>query len=130
SRPFERVEALRRSADAQFHSKEQQLEEELTKTDEALSKLQTGKPGSSDALLSTDVAREIERFQQEKVRIRKELRAVKAGLESDIKALGMKMKFINILLVPLLFTGLALLVAAWNRRRRHAIHMLRNKASA
>jgi ABC-type uncharacterized transport system involved in gliding motility auxiliary subunit len=130
SRPFERVEALRRSADAQFHSKEQQLESELTKTDEALSKLQTGKPGSSDALLSTDVAREIERFQQEKVRIRKELRAVKAGLESDIKALGMKMKFVNILLVPLLFTGLALLVAAWNRRRRHAIHMLRNKASA
>jgi ABC-type uncharacterized transport system involved in gliding motility auxiliary subunit len=130
SRPFERVEALRRSADAQFHSKEQQLESELTKTDEALSKLQTGKPGSSDALLSTDVAREIERFQQEKVRIRKELRAVKAGLESDIKGLGMKMKFINILLVPLLFTGLALLVAAWNRRRRHAIHMLRNKASA
>jgi ABC-type uncharacterized transport system involved in gliding motility auxiliary subunit len=130
SRPFERVEALRRSADAQFHSKEQQLEEELQKTDEALSKLQTAQPGGNEALLSTDQAREIERFQQEKLRIRKELRAVKAGLETDIKALGMKMKFINILLVPLVFTGLALLVAAWNRRRRHAIHMLRNKGPA
>ncbi len=43
--------------------------------------------------------------------MRKELRAVKAGLESDIKSLGMWIKVINILLVPLLFAGLALLVA-------------------
>jgi ABC-type uncharacterized transport system involved in gliding motility auxiliary subunit len=125
SRPFERVDALRRSADAQFRSTEQQLEEELQKTDDALSKLQTSKPGSSEALLSADQAHEIERFQQEKLRIRKELRAVKSGLETDIKALGMRMKVINILFVPLVFTGLALLVAAWTRRRRHAIAMLR-----
>ena len=125
SRPFERVDALRRSADAQFRTTEQQLEQELQKTEDALSKLQTSKPGSSEALLSADQAHEIERFQQEKLRIRKELRAVKSGLETDIKALGMKMKVINILVVPLICTGLALLVAAWTRRRRHAIAMLR-----
>ena len=95
-----------------------------------LSKLQTSKPGGSEALLSADQAQEIERFQQEKLRIRKELRAVKAGLETDIKALGMRMKVINILLVPLVFTGLALLVAAWNKRRRHAIAMLRKGGPA
>lgn len=125
SRPFDRVEALRRNADAQFHSKEQQLEDELNKTEESLSKLQTSKPGSSEALLSADQAAEIERFQQEKLRIRKELRAVKAGLENDIKALGTRVKVVNILLVPVLFTVLALLVADWGRRRRHAIAMLR-----
>ena len=92
--------------------------------------MQTGEPGASEALLSADTAREIERFQQEKLRIRKELRATKANLELDIKALGMKMKVINILLVPLIFTGLALLVAAWNRRRRHAIAMLRKGTTA
>jgi ABC-type uncharacterized transport system involved in gliding motility auxiliary subunit len=130
SRPFDRVDALRRNADAQFRSTEQQLEDELAKTDEALSKLQTSKPGSSEALLSADQAREIERFQQEKLRIRKELRAVKAGLELDIKALGMRMKVINILFVPLAFTGIALLVAGWTRRRRHAIAMLRKGNAA
>jgi ABC-type uncharacterized transport system involved in gliding motility auxiliary subunit len=130
SRPFDRVEALRRNADAQFRSTERQLEDELAKTDEALSKLQTSKPGSSEALLSADQAREIERFQQEKLRIRKELRAVKAGLELDIKALGMRMKVINVLFVPLAFTGLALLVAGWTRRRRHAIAMLRKGSAA
>ena len=125
SRPFDRVEALRRNADAQFHSKEQQLEDELAKTEESLSKLQTSKPGGNEALLSADQAHEIERFQQEKLRIRKELRAVKAGLERDIKGMGVWVKFFNVLLLPLVLTGIALLVAGWTRRRRHAIAMLR-----
>jgi len=129
SRPFERVEALRREADSKFHATEQQLEQELQQTEDNLTKLQTAQPGGSEALLSADQAREIERFQGEKLRIRKELRAVKAGLETDIKALGMRMKIYNILLVPVIFVALALLVAAWTRRRRHAIIMLRKEAA-
>jgi ABC-type uncharacterized transport system involved in gliding motility auxiliary subunit len=123
-RPFERVDELRRTADAQFRNKELELEQQLQQTEDNLSKLQSAQPGS-DALLSADQVREIERFQQDKLRIRKELRAVKAGLERDIKSLGMWMKFINIVLVPLFFVGVALMVALWHRRRRHAIAMLR-----
>ncbi len=131
SRPFDRVNDLRREADAQFRAKQLQLEAELNQTDETLSKLQTAQQGGgSEAILSADMAREIERFQSEKLRIRKELRATKAGLERDIKTLGMWIKVINILLVPLLFTAVALLVASWHRRRRHAIAMLRKGASA
>jgi ABC-type uncharacterized transport system involved in gliding motility auxiliary subunit len=129
SRPFERVEALRRSADAQFRTKEQELEQQLQQTEENLTKLQSASPGG-EAILSADQAREIERFQDDKLRIRKELRAVKAGLETDIKALGMKMKFVNILVMPVVFTLLALLVNAWHRRRRHAIAMLRKGGAA
>ena len=129
NRPFERVDALRRNAESQFRAKEQQLETQLNQTEETLAKLQTAQPGRSDAILSSEQAREIERFQSEKLRIRKELRAVKAGLELDIKGLGMWMKFINIFLVPLLFAGVALLVTAWHRRRRHAIAMLRKGAA-
>jgi len=130
SRPFERVEALRRSADAQFRTKEQELEQQLQQTEENLTKLQSANPRGGEAILSADQAREIERFQEDKVRIRKELRAVKAGLETDIKALGMKMKLINILVMPVVFTALALLVNAWHRRRRHAIAMLRKGGAA
>jgi ABC-type uncharacterized transport system involved in gliding motility auxiliary subunit len=130
SRPFDRVDTLRRDADAQFRAKELQLEAELKQTEETLAKLQTAQPGGGDAILSADQAREIERFQQEKLRIRKELRAVKSGLERDIKSLGMWMKFINIVLVPGLFACLAVLVASWHRRRRHAITMLRKGTPA
>jgi ABC-type uncharacterized transport system involved in gliding motility auxiliary subunit len=130
ARPFERVNDLRQSAEAQFRAKEQQLETELAQTEETLSKLQSASPGGSEAILSAEQAREIERFQDEKLRIRKELRAVKAGLENDIKSLGMWMKFINIVLVPLVFAGIALLVALWHRRRRHAIAMLQKGGAA
>jgi ABC-type uncharacterized transport system involved in gliding motility auxiliary subunit len=124
NRPFDRVDALRRNAEAQFRAEEQALETELNQTEETLSKLQT-QPGTSQAILSAEQAQEIERFREKQLDIRKRLRAVKAGLEQDIKDLGMWMKFINIFLVPLLFAGVALLVAMWHRRRRHAIAMLR-----
>jgi ABC-type uncharacterized transport system involved in gliding motility auxiliary subunit len=128
SRPFDRVDAIRRSADAKFRSTEQQLEQQLQQTEEQLSKLQTSQPGGNEAILSPEAAQAIERFQDEKLRIRKELRAVKAGLETDIKSLGMKLKLVNILVVPVVFTLLALLVNAWHKRRRHAIAMLRKGA--
>jgi len=124
SRPFDRVDALRRDADAHFRAKQQELEQQLQQTEDALSKLQTNAPKSGE-IITADMANKIDQFQKEKVRIRKELRAVQAGLDADIKALGMRIKVVNVLLVPALCAVLALLVSAWHRRRRHAIAMLR-----
>jgi len=107
-----------------------ELQKELEQTEATLSKLQTGQPDGGAALLSNDQAREIERFQEQKLRIRKELRATKAGLEQDIEALGWKMKLINMLTMPLIVTAFGLLVAMWRKRRRHAIAMLRKGGAA
>jgi len=125
SRPFDKVAELRQAADAQFRSTEMQLEEQLRQTEENLTKLQSTQPGGGEALLSSEQEREIERFQEQKLRIRKELRAVKSGLERDIKKLGTKVKAINIFMVPVVFAGLAIAVALWRRERRKAISMLR-----
>jgi len=130
SRPFDRVDALRRDADARFRSKEQDLERELQQTEEALSKMQGAQPGGSDAILSPEMARQLESFQQKKISIRKELRAVKAGLERDIKALGFKLKLVNVLLMPLIIIAIGLFVALWRKKRRHAIAMLRKGGAA
>ncbi len=130
SRPFDRVEALRRDADARFRSTEQQLEQELQQTEEALSKMQSAQPGNGDPILSPDMARQLESFQQKKLSIRKELRAVKAGLERDIKALGFRMKLINVLLMPTIIIAIGLFVAVWRKKRRHAIAMLRKGSAA
>ncbi|MBS0579080.1 MAG: Gldg family protein [Proteobacteria bacterium] len=119
TRPFERVEKLRRAANERFRAKEQELEQQLRDTEEKLTALQAKSDKSPAALLVTpEQEQEIEHFRLEKVRIRKELRAVRAGLDADIKGLGTRLKLINIVLVPLLFALLALLVAAWRRRRR------------
>jgi ABC-type uncharacterized transport system involved in gliding motility auxiliary subunit len=125
SRPFKRVDELRRQADEKFRATQLQLEERLQQTEDNLSKLQTSRPGTDAAMFSPEQAAEIERFQAEKLRIRKELRSVKAGLASDIESLGTRVKLLNILVAPLLFMALALFGAAWSRRRRHAIVMLR-----
>jgi ABC-type uncharacterized transport system involved in gliding motility auxiliary subunit len=115
TRPFERVEKLRRAADDRFRAKEQELEQQLRETEEKLTALQAKGGGSSAELIITPAQeQEILHFRTEKLRIRKQLRAVRAGLDADIQRLG------TIAVVPALFAALALLIAAWRRRRRQA----------
>ena len=102
----------------------------MQQTEEQLNKLQSAQPGGNEAILSPEGARAIERFQDEKLRIRKELRKTKADLELDIKALGTRMKLINVLTMPLVVIGIGLLVCLWRKRRRHAIAMLRKGSAA
>ena len=130
SRPFERVEALRRDADARFRSTEQQLETQLQQTEEQLNKLQSAQPGGNELILSPEAASAIEKFQEDKLRIRKELRKTKADLELDIKSLGTRLKIINVLTMPVVIIVIGLLVYQWRKRRRHAIAMLRKGGAA
>ena len=121
TRPFDRVEALRRNAEARFRAKEQELEEELRATEEKLTALESRRNDDSSLLLTPEQQQELERFQQEKLRIRKELRAVRLGLDQDIRRLGTILKFTNIVLAPAAFAAIALLVVAVRRRRRPAL---------
>ena len=73
---------------------------------------------NAELIVTPEQEQEIEHFQTEKLRIRKDLRAVRAGLDADIKHLGTTLKVINILVVPLGFALLALLFAVWRRRQR------------
>jgi ABC-type uncharacterized transport system involved in gliding motility auxiliary subunit len=119
TRPFERVEKLRRAADERFRAKEQELEQQLRDTESKLSTLQSkGGAAGSTVILTPEQEQEIDHFQSEKLRIRKELRAVRAGLDAEIKGLGTTVKIINIVLVPAAFAFAALLIALWRRRRR------------
>jgi ABC-type uncharacterized transport system involved in gliding motility auxiliary subunit len=119
TRPFERVEKLRRAADERFRAKEQELEQQLRDTETKLTSLQS-KGGDSTVILTPEQEQELEHFQSEKLRIRKELRAVRAGLDAEIKGLGTTVKIINIVLVPAAFALAALLIGLWRRRRRTA----------
>jgi len=119
TRPFERVERLRRAADERYRATEEELERQLKETDSKLTALQSTQSDKTGALIITPAQeREIERFRAEKLRIRKELRGVRAGLDAEIKHLGNVLKFVNIVAVPGAFALLALLVAGWRRRRR------------
>jgi ABC-type uncharacterized transport system involved in gliding motility auxiliary subunit len=117
TRPFERVDRLRRAADERFRAKEQELEAQLRDTESKLTALQS--KGDNGALIITPAQeQEVAHFQTEKLRIRKELRAVRATLDAEIKRLGTTLKIINIIVVPALFALLALAIGLWRRRRR------------
>jgi ABC-type uncharacterized transport system involved in gliding motility auxiliary subunit len=118
ARPFDRVEKLRHVADDRFRAKEQELEQQLRDTEEKLAALQSKRNDKSATILTPEQEKELDNFQDEKLRIRKELRAVRAGLDQDIKALGNELKIINIIVAPIFFAVVALLFTLW-RRRRH-----------
>lgn len=120
ARPFDTVEALRREADARFRATEQQLQAELAETERRLGELQAAREDSSSLLMSPEQQAEIERFQAEQLRIRRELRAVQRDLDASIEQLGTWLKIINIGAVPFALTLFALLVAFLRSKRRGA----------
>jgi ABC-type uncharacterized transport system involved in gliding motility auxiliary subunit len=118
ARPFTRVEQLRRSADDRFRVKEQELTQELQETERKLNELQRGKSEEQELILSPEQKTELENFQNRKVEIRKELRQVRRQLDADIEALGARLKWLNILLMPLLVVLVAIGFVSWRRRAR------------
>ena len=119
TRPFTRVQALRRRAEARYHAQQQQLQKELQQTEQQLTLLQSKRNNKSTLILTPAQEREIRHFQAERLTIRKRLRAVQAGLVSSIDALGTELKVINIIVMPAVFALLALAGAALRRRRRN-----------
>jgi ABC-type uncharacterized transport system involved in gliding motility auxiliary subunit len=118
TRPFERVEALRRVADDRFRAKEQELEQQLRETEDKLETLQSKRSDKSAIILTPEQEKELDHFQDEKVSIRKQLRQVRAGLDAEIKSLGTELKILNIVVVPFAFVVVVLLIAVGRRRQR------------
>jgi ABC-type uncharacterized transport system involved in gliding motility auxiliary subunit len=118
TRPFERVDRLRHLADERFHAEEQQLEQKLHETEEKLETLQSKRSDKSAIILTPEQEKELDRFQEEKVSIRKQLRQVRAGLDAEIKGLGNELKILNIVVVPFLFAVVVLLIAVGRKRQR------------
>jgi ABC-type uncharacterized transport system involved in gliding motility auxiliary subunit len=117
-RPFARVEALRAQADDRFRDKEQELEKQLHATEDQLAALQSQRADRSGAILTPDQEQALNRFQAEKLRIRKELRDVQLGLDQNITRLGNWLKFLNIVVAPVLFAVLTVLIGLLLRRRQ------------
>ncbi len=117
-RPFTKLDELAQRAELQFREKEQQLLNDLRATEQRLAELERGKgqDQSGDMILSAEQSRELTRFRQRQVEIRKELRQVRHQLNKDIETLQAGLVFVNAALVPLLI-ALGSLVFAWQRRR-------------
>lgn len=115
-RPFTHVEELRRLADERLRRKAGELEAALATTEQRLAALE-GRRGGAEADPPQARQAELQRFQQERLRIRQDLRAVRRELDVDIESLGRLLKVVNILIAPLALVALVALVARRLSRR-------------
>jgi len=118
TRPFDRVEALKLSAEARFRDTEERLQAELVETERTLTEMQSLRQDGELTVLTSEQEDEVQRFVDRKLQIRSELRQVQHDLSRDIEALGMRLKFINIVFVPILIVIAALMFRQVRRRRR------------
>ena len=117
SRPFTVVQQLRADAEASNRATADSLQRKLEETEQRLGELQQQKQEQNLLVLSDEQEAALLQFQQENLNIRKQLREVRHQLDKDIKNLGAVLKLLNIVLLPLLLTGILWLLARLPRRR-------------
>lgn len=116
TRPFERVEELRREADDRYLKEQEALQAEISASEQEINRLQG--EGGGDMILTPEVEQELARLEGQILEARKKLRAVEYNLRKDIDGLGRDVMLLNTAGVPL---AVALLVLGWtfyrNRKR-------------
>ena len=107
SRPFQVVDDLKLAAENKFRVEEDRLQKKL-----AL--LQSKFEGSE---LTDKNSAEYDLFQQDLLKVRKELRDVRRNLNKDIDNLGSTLKFINIFLMPIILSIFIILFAYFRKKQ-------------
>lgn len=118
SRPFDRVDQIRVTAEKSYRAKEERLQMELEETERKLTELQAARGDSELTVMSAEQQLEIQRFVDRKLQIRRELRQVQHDLQRDINQLGTRLKLLNIGLVPAAVMIFALLYGYRKRKRQ------------
>lgn len=120
SRPFDRVNELRLDAERRLRDTEEQLQQRLQETEQRLNELQSNRgldaQDSNLSVFTPEQEAEVQRFVEQKLEIRRELRQVRRELDKDIEGLGNMLKIINIGLVPMLILIMALVILMRGRR--------------
>lgn len=124
ARPFEVLDRIEQEAEKEYAAQEERLRKTLAETEQRFEQLRRGMPEGAAAIVSDEERAEIERYRQEILRIRSELRAVQRSVRENVDRLESALWFYNIALVPILVTVLALLLALWRAiRRRRRVHL-------
>ena len=119
ARPFKVIDRLRRNAERDFATRQQILQQNLAATERRLAELEAETP-EGEVLISDAQLAEIDRFRNDLVNTRKELRAVQRSLNVGIERLQQGLTWLNILLVPSILLVIAGFVALRRRARRRA----------
>jgi len=116
-RPFEKVQELEEKAQARWMAREQELVREVEETNLKLQQLEQQKDASQNLILSEEQEAEIQRFQEEKIRINRELKEVRRNLRADIERLGNRIKFINLFAIAFMVSLAGVAYGLYRRQK-------------
>ena len=117
-RPFTVVNELEAQAMRKWQRREADFEAELQMTQQRLQALQKQKSGDERYILSREQQEEIVKLRKAQAETRKQLKNVRKELTADIDSLGLRLKCINIALVPALVVLFGLLRGFLRRNRK------------
>ena len=130
-RPFEKVQALQQQSASLLQEKERDLQDKLKKVQTDIASfggINNINDKNSDQLrvelsLTKEQRAELEIQRLQMLSIRQQLRAVKRSLREDVEQLETRLQFLNIGLVPIIVSIVAMLIGIFKvyRRRRYAL---------
>ena len=120
-RPFDLVEGMQRTAEAQYRQTAQQLQSHLDETQKKLTELRTGRgegETAGAAVISEQQRVAIDDLRSDIASTRGKLRLVQLDLRRDILRLQTELRLFNIVMVPALLTILAIVLGVVRRQQR------------
>ncbi len=114
ARPFDRVDAIQAAAEARFRQAQQALQARLAQVVQRLATLRQ----DGGAAVSAEQLRAMNDANARIAATKRQLRIVSLDLRRDIDRLEMRLRLLDIVLVPAVIALLAILAGLWRRRGR------------
>jgi ABC-type uncharacterized transport system involved in gliding motility auxiliary subunit len=120
NRPFTRIKKMQAEAQEAYQSKIKELEDSLADTRQRLSELQQAKQGNQRFILSPEQQAEIEKFRKKETEANMQLKEERKKLRRDIDSLETRLKWENILAMPVVVALSGISLALYKRKRTSA----------
>jgi ABC-type uncharacterized transport system involved in gliding motility auxiliary subunit len=121
NRPFTRVKEMETAANEKFQSEIKRLEDSAAEAQRKINDMQAQKKDKDQRfILSPEQRLELEKLRKEEAESRKRLKQVQKDLRKEVVSLQTRLKWINILAVPLAVTATGIVIAIVNRRKTSA----------
>jgi ABC-type uncharacterized transport system involved in gliding motility auxiliary subunit len=120
-RPFTRIKEMEAVANEKFQEEIKRLEDSASEAQRKINELQAQKKDKDQRfILSPEQQAELEKLRKEEVEARKHLKQVQKDLRKEVVSLQGRIKWINILAVPLAVAATGVLIAMVNRKKTSA----------
>ena len=120
NRPFTVVQKMQAEANARYQAEIAKLQKEVEEVNQKVNELQGKKEAGQRFVLSKEQQEEIEKFKQKRADANKKLKSVRRSLQVDIDSLQNRLKWTNILAVPLAVVVIGLVLAGVRKNKTRA----------